>query len=58
MLFQAAPCFVHNTFKNSSMAITNMIGPVNQMALANHPCKGLYSVSPQMYIVHCLRSLR
>ena len=58
MLFQAAARFVHKTFKNSSMAITKMIGAVGQMALANHPCKGLYFVTPQMYIVHCLRSLR
>ena len=58
MLFQEATRFVHKTFENSSMAITKMIGAVSQMALANHPCKGLYSVRPQMYIVHCLRSLR
>ena len=58
MLFQAAARFVRKTFKNSSMAITKMIGAVNQMALANHPCKRLYFVTPEMYIVHCLRSLR
>ena len=54
MLFQAAARFVHKTFKNSSMAITKMIGAVGQMALANHPCKGLYFVTPQMYVNHCL----
>lgn len=26
------------------MALTNMIGPVEEMALANHPVKGLYFV--------------
>ena len=57
MLFQAATRFVHKTFENSSMAITKMIGAVSQIALANHPCKGLYSVTPQMYIIHYLRSL-
>ncbi|KAG4152779.1 hypothetical protein ERO13_D04G142300v2, partial [Gossypium hirsutum] len=28
--------------KNSSMALSNIIGPVEQMALANHPIKSLY----------------
>ncbi|KAL3332975.1 hypothetical protein AABB24_033172 [Solanum stoloniferum] len=34
--------FIHGTLKNTSMALTNMIGPVEEMALANHPIKGLY----------------
>lgn len=34
--------YIHNTLKNSSMTISNMIGPMEKMALANHPCKGLY----------------
>ncbi|XP_016492975.2 wax ester synthase/diacylglycerol acyltransferase 4 [Nicotiana tabacum] len=34
--------YIHSTLKNSSMTISNMIGPMEQMALANHPCKGLY----------------
>ncbi|WCJ30797.1 O-acyltransferase (WSD1-like) family protein [Euphorbia peplus] len=34
--------YIHNTLKNSSMTISNVIGPVEQMALANHPVKGLY----------------
>ncbi|XP_009600771.1 wax ester synthase/diacylglycerol acyltransferase 4-like [Nicotiana tomentosiformis] len=34
--------YIHSTLKNSSMTISNMIGPMEQMALANHPCKGFY----------------
>lgn len=34
--------YIHKTLKNSSMTISNMIGPQEQMALANHPIKGLY----------------
>lgn len=39
---EAAAQFIHSTLKNSSMTVSNVIGPVEQMALANHPCKGLY----------------
>lgn len=42
MVCQAAAQFIHSTLKNSSMTVSNVIGPVEQMALANHPCKGLY----------------
>ncbi|KAH7533244.1 hypothetical protein FEM48_Zijuj04G0109700 [Ziziphus jujuba var. spinosa] len=34
--------YIRKTLKNTSMTISNMIGPVEQMALANHPIKGLY----------------
>ncbi|KAF3444103.1 hypothetical protein FNV43_RR13793 [Rhamnella rubrinervis] len=34
--------YIHSTAGNASMTISNMIGPVEQMALANHPIKGLY----------------
>ncbi|KAH0736731.1 hypothetical protein KY285_012438 [Solanum tuberosum] len=34
--------YIHSTLKNSSMTISNMIGPVEKMALANHPVKSLY----------------
>ncbi|MCD9644488.1 hypothetical protein HAX54_032710 [Datura stramonium] len=34
--------YIRNTLKNSSMTISNMIGPMERMALANHPVKGLY----------------
>jgi len=40
--FQAAARYVHSTLRNSSTTISNIIGPVEQMALANHPVKGLY----------------
>ncbi|XP_070673772.1 wax ester synthase/diacylglycerol acyltransferase 11-like isoform X2 [Malus domestica] len=38
----AASRYIRSTIKNSSMVITNMIGPLEQMSLANHPIKGLY----------------
>ncbi|KAG8386868.1 hypothetical protein BUALT_Bualt03G0193700 [Buddleja alternifolia] len=34
--------YIHRTLKNTSMTISNLIGPMEQMALANHPVKGLY----------------
>ncbi|TYJ40323.1 hypothetical protein E1A91_A04G132400v1 [Gossypium mustelinum] len=34
--------YIHSTLKNSSMTISNVIGPVERMALANHPIKSLY----------------
>ncbi|CAN6570232.1 unnamed protein product [Malus baccata var. baccata] len=39
---EAASRYVHSTLKNSSMMISNMIGPVQKMSLANQPIKGLY----------------
>lgn len=39
---EAAAQFIHSTLQKSTMTVSNMIGPVEQMALANHPCKGLY----------------
>ncbi|KAJ1412769.1 O-acyltransferase, WSD1, N-terminal [Sesbania bispinosa] len=39
---EAASRYVHSTLRNSSTTISNIIGPVEQMALANHPIKGLY----------------
>ncbi|KAM1717981.1 hypothetical protein ACFX11_025750 [Malus domestica] len=39
---EAASRYIRSTIKNSSMVITNMIGPLEQMSLANHPIKGLY----------------
>ncbi|XP_022868392.1 uncharacterized protein LOC111387978 [Olea europaea var. sylvestris] len=35
---------IHNTLKNSSLTISNMMGPMEKMALANQPVKGLYFV--------------
>ncbi|XP_059660916.1 wax ester synthase/diacylglycerol acyltransferase 4-like [Cornus florida] len=34
--------YMHRTLKNSSMTLSNMIGPVEQMVLANHPVRGFY----------------
>ncbi|KAK4409277.1 hypothetical protein Sango_0000700 [Sesamum angolense] len=34
--------YIHSTLKNTSMTISNIIGPVEQMALSNQPVKGLY----------------
>ncbi|KAK7266775.1 hypothetical protein RIF29_19430 [Crotalaria pallida] len=39
---EAAARYVHSTLRNSSTTISNIIGPVEQMSLANHPVKGLY----------------
>ena len=39
---QVTARYIHGTLKNSSMAITNMIGPTEQVALDNHPCRGIY----------------
>ncbi|KAL3821461.1 hypothetical protein ACJIZ3_007366 [Penstemon smallii] len=34
--------YIHSTLKNTSMTISNVIGPVEKMALSNQPVKGLY----------------
>ncbi|XP_057737161.1 wax ester synthase/diacylglycerol acyltransferase 4-like [Arachis stenosperma] len=39
---EAAARYVHSTLRNSSTTVSSIIGPVEQMALANHPIKGLY----------------
>lgn len=39
---QVTARYIHGTLKNSSMTISNMIGPMEQLALANHPCRGIY----------------
>ncbi|XP_073156596.1 wax ester synthase/diacylglycerol acyltransferase 4-like [Henckelia pumila] len=39
---EATASYIHSTLKNTSMTISNVIGPVEQMALANQPVKGLY----------------
>ncbi|KAH7533361.1 hypothetical protein FEM48_Zijuj04G0122700 [Ziziphus jujuba var. spinosa] len=40
--YEAVARYIHSTLSNASMTISNIIGPVEQMALANHPVKGLY----------------
>ncbi|KAI3987040.1 hypothetical protein MKX01_036830 [Papaver californicum] len=39
---EVASRYIHKTLWNTSMTISNLIGPVEQMSLANHPVKGLY----------------
>lgn len=39
---EATARHIRNTLKNSSMTVSNVVGPVEQMALANHPCSGIY----------------
>ena len=41
-MFQAAARYVYQTLTNSSLSISNMVGPVEQVALDNHPIKGFY----------------
>ncbi|CAN1161731.1 Wax ester synthase/diacylglycerol acyltransferase 9 [Linum perenne] len=36
--------YVYDALKNSSFTVTNIKGPIEKMALANHPIKGLYFV--------------
>ncbi|CAN1351333.1 Wax ester synthase/diacylglycerol acyltransferase 11 [Linum perenne] len=43
---EAVSKYLYDTLKNSSFGITNVMGPVERMALANHPIKGLYFVVP------------
>ncbi|XLU54486.1 hypothetical protein S245_049134, partial [Arachis hypogaea] len=33
---------IHRTLRNSSLLISNMVGPMEQMALANHPIKDFF----------------
>ncbi|XP_058217783.1 wax ester synthase/diacylglycerol acyltransferase 7-like isoform X2 [Rhododendron vialii] len=39
---EATAQYFYNTMKNSSISMSNLIGPVEKMALAKHPIKGLY----------------
>lgn len=44
--------YIHSTLKNSSMTVSNMIGPLEKMTLDNQPIKGLYFMVvniPQVY---------
>ncbi|XP_027061878.1 O-acyltransferase WSD1-like [Coffea eugenioides] len=47
---EATAKFIHKTLTNSSMTVSNVFGPVDRLALANHPAKGVYFMmagSPQ-----------
>lgn len=39
---EAAARFIHSDIKKSSLVLSNLIGPMEQMALADHPVKGIY----------------
>ncbi|KAL5730406.1 hypothetical protein ACHQM5_003229 [Ranunculus cassubicifolius] len=34
--------YIRGTLRNASMTVSNMIGPSEKIAIANHPCKGMY----------------
>lgn len=42
LMFQAVAKIIYNTMGNSSVVISNLVGPVEKMALANHPINGFY----------------
>ncbi|CAJ2642281.1 unnamed protein product [Trifolium pratense] len=41
---EAVAKHIYTTLRNSSVVMSNLIGPVEPMALANHPVKGLYFI--------------
>jgi hypothetical protein len=53
---QAAARYVRGTLRNSSMTISNMIGPEEQVTMANHPLKGFYFMTPGLALVILLYS--
>uniref|UniRef100_A0A803L774 O-acyltransferase WSD1 C-terminal domain-containing protein n=1 Tax=Chenopodium quinoa TaxID=63459 RepID=A0A803L774_CHEQI len=51
---EAVAKYIHSTLSKSSMSMTNMIGPVEQVTLAGHPIKGMYFMvtgSPQSLVI-------
>ncbi|KAI3515466.1 hypothetical protein L1887_14362 [Cichorium endivia] len=42
---EAGDKYFHTTLKNSSMVVSNVIGPLEKMALSNQPVKGFYYVA-------------
>ncbi|KAF6162528.1 hypothetical protein GIB67_003074 [Kingdonia uniflora] len=40
--FEAISKYVHSTLRNSSMCISNIVGPVEKMTLAEHPVNNIY----------------
>ncbi|TXG55134.1 hypothetical protein EZV62_020390 [Acer yangbiense] len=58
---EAAARYIHGTLQKTSMAITNIVGPVEQMALANHPIVGIYFVvagAPQSLSITAISYVR
>ncbi|XP_019159171.1 PREDICTED: O-acyltransferase WSD1-like isoform X3 [Ipomoea nil] len=50
---EATAQFLRRTLKNTSITMTNIIGPVEETTLCNHPIKGMYfavSGAPQVHI--------
>ncbi|KAF6162705.1 hypothetical protein GIB67_022364 [Kingdonia uniflora] len=43
---EAAAEYLHSNLRNTSIMITNMIGPVEQAAIAGHPLKNFYFTVP------------
>lgn len=39
---EAASGLIHKTVRNASLVLTNLVGPVEKIAIANKPVKGLY----------------
>jgi len=42
VVFQAVAKIIYNTIGNSSVLMSNLVGPIEKMELANHPVNGLY----------------
>ncbi|MBA0572434.1 hypothetical protein Golob_002775 [Gossypium lobatum] len=56
---EATAKYIYSTIKNSSMALSNIIGPVEQMALSNHPIKSLcFIMSLTITMVSYMRKLK
>ena len=56
-MLQAVAKHLYGTLRNSSVVMSNLIGPVEPMALANHPVKGLYFImsgAPEVTIISSL----
>nr|GMD36815.1 O-acyltransferase WSD1-like [Ipomoea batatas] len=54
---EATAQYIHRTLRNTSFSMTNMIGPVEETTLANHPVKGMYFAvtgAPQSIFVSML----
>ena len=53
LFLQRASKYIHGTLENTSMGITNLMGPMEQLAVAGNPINGLYFVvtgAPQVHV--------
>lgn len=61
---ETAAKYIHNTLKNSSLTISNLVGPVEKMSMDNLPIRGLYFFvagspqSTQVTVISCAGKLR